>query len=142
LNHGEFDQHRDVGAQRQSGRIGDSRQQHCQRQYLGLFASADRAGQRRVAQVGGVFIGTGTTLADVRRVYNSYLDAQLQTTTSLNGDAQAYLDQIGTVDKLLSDKNTGVSAALSSFFASLQTAAAAPGDNSARQLLLTIAHRP
>ena len=90
-------------------------------------------------QVGGVFIGTGTTLADVRRVYNSYLDAQLQTTTSLNGDAQAYLDQIGTVDKLLSDKNTGVSAALSSFFSSLQTAAAAPGDVSARQLLLTSA---
>lgn len=90
-------------------------------------------------QVGGVFIGTGTTLADVRRVYNSYLDAQLQTTTSLNGDAQAYLDQIGTVDKLLSDKNTGVSAALSSFFSSLQTTAAAPGDVSARQLLLTSA---
>ena len=69
-------------------------------------------------QVGGVFIGTGTTLADVRRVYNSYLDAQLQTTTSLNGDAQAYLDQIGSIDKLLSDKSTGVSAALGSFFAS------------------------
>ena len=51
-------------------------------------------------QVGGVFIGTGTTLADVRRVYNAYLDAQLQTTTSLNGDAQAYLDQIGPIDKL------------------------------------------
>ena len=84
-------------------------------------------------QVGGVFIGTGTTLADVRRVYNAYIDAQLQTTTSLNGDAQAYLDQIGAVDKLLSDKNTGVSAALGSFFASLQTAAGAPGDMSARQ---------
>ncbi len=88
-------------------------------------------------QVGGVFIGTGTTLADVRRVYNSYLDAQLQTTTSLNGDAQAYLDQIGSVDKLLSDKSTGISAVLSSFFSSLQTAAGAPGDMSARQLLLT-----
>ena len=90
-------------------------------------------------QVGGVFIGTGTTLADVRRVYNAYLDAQLQTTTSLNGDAQAYLDQIGSVDKLLSDKSTGVSAALNGFFASLQTSAAAPGDSSSRQLLLTSA---
>ena len=88
-------------------------------------------------QVGGVFIGTGTTLADVRRVYNAYIDAQLQTTTSLNGDAQAYLDQVSSVDKLLSDKNTGVSAALGSFFASLQTAAGNPSDTSARQLLLT-----
>ncbi|TWS00779.1 flagellar hook-associated protein FlgK [Pseudomonas saxonica] len=90
-------------------------------------------------QVGGVFIGTGTTLADVRRVYNAYLDAQLQTTTSLNGDAQAYLDQIGSVDKLLSDSSTGVSAALSSFFTALQTSAAAPGNTSSRQLLLTSA---
>ena len=88
-------------------------------------------------QVGGVFIGSGTTLADVRRVYNAYIDAQLQTTTSLNGDAQAYLDQVSSVDKLLSDKNTGVSAALGSFFASLQTAAGNPSDTSARQLLLT-----
>ena len=91
-------------------------------------------------QVGGVFIGTGTTLADVRRVYNACLDAQLQTTTSLNGDAQAYLDQVGPIDKLLSDTSTGVSAALSSFFASLQTAAAAPDDASSRDLLLTNAN--
>ncbi|MFO2464820.1 flagellar hook-associated protein FlgK [Pseudomonas sp. 15FMM2] len=86
----------------------------------------------------GVFVGTGTTLADVRRVYNQYLDTQLQTTTSLNSDAKAYLDQIGSVDKLLSDKSTGVSAALNSFFAALQTSSANPSDNSARQLVLTI----
>ncbi|KAA0947253.1 flagellar hook-associated protein FlgK [Pseudomonas sp. ANT_H14] len=87
----------------------------------------------------GVFVGTGTTLADVRRVYNQYLDTQLQTTTSLNSDAKAYLDQIGSVDKLLSDKTTGVGAALSSFFAALQTSSSNPSDNSARQLVLTIA---
>ncbi|SDU86275.1 flagellar hook-associated protein FlgK [Pseudomonas mucidolens] len=86
----------------------------------------------------GVFVGTGTTLADVRRVYNQYLDTQLQTTTSLNSDAKAYLDQIGSVDKLLSDQSTGVSAALNSFFAALQTSSANPSDNSARQLVLTI----
>ena len=89
--------------------------------------------------VGGVFVGTGTTLSDVRRVYNQFLDTQLQTTTSLNFDAKAYLDQIGSVDKLLSDKSTGVGAALNSFFAALQTSSANPSDNSARQLVLTIA---
>lgn len=89
--------------------------------------------------VGGVFIGSGTTLSDVRRVYNQFLDTQLQTTTSLNFDAKAYLDQIGSVDKLLSDKSTGVGAALNSFFAALQTSSANPSDNSARQLVLTIA---
>ncbi len=92
-----------------------------------------------MSAAGGVFVGTGTTLSDVRRVYNQFLDTQLQTTTSLNFDAKAYLDQIGSVDKLLSDKSTGVGAALNSFFAALQTSSANPSDNSARQLVLTIA---
>ncbi|MGY2338643.1 flagellar hook-associated protein FlgK [Pseudomonas sp. SDO5532_S415] len=88
-------------------------------------------------QYGNVFIGTGTTLADVRRVYNSYLDAQLQTTTSLNSDAQAYLGQATQVDKLLSDSGTGVTKSLQAFFTSLQTLAGNSNDNAARQALLT-----
>lgn len=86
---------------------------------------------------GNVFIGTGTTLADVRRVYNSYLDSQLQTTTSLNSDAQAYLGQATQVDKLLSDSGTGVTKSLQAFFSSLQTLAGNSNDNAARQALLT-----
>lgn len=88
-------------------------------------------------QYGGVFIGSGTTLADVRRVYNEYLDTAYQNSTSLNSDAKAYLDQVSAVDKTLSDKTTGMSAVLSSFFASVQTASANPNDVSARQVLLT-----
>ncbi|WP_455824880.1 flagellar hook-associated protein FlgK [Pseudomonas graminis] len=86
---------------------------------------------------GGVFIGTGTTLSDVRRVYNEYLDTAYQNSTSLNSDAAAYLDQVSAVDKTLSDKTTGMSAVLSSFFAAVQTASANPNDTSARQILLT-----
>lgn len=88
-------------------------------------------------QYGNVFIGTGTTLADVRRVYNSYLDAQLQTSTSLNSDAQAYLGQATQVDKLLSDSGTGVTKTLQSFFSAMQTLAGSSNDNAARQALLT-----
>ena len=88
-------------------------------------------------QYGGVFIGSGTTLADVRRVYNEYLDTAYQNSTSLNSDAKAYLDQVSAVDKTLSDNTTGMSAVLSAFFASVQTASANPSDVSARQVLLT-----
>ena len=88
-------------------------------------------------QYGNVFIGSGTTLSDVRRVYNSYLDAQLQTTTSLNSDAQAYLGQATQVDKLLSDGSTGISKTLQSFFSSLQTLSGNANDTAARQALLT-----
>ena len=110
------------------------------------IANANTAGYSRQQTIqssntshlnGGVFIGSGTTLADVRRVYNAYLDNQLQTSTSLNNDANAYLEQVSPLDKLFSDKTTGISAVLSSFFASVQTSAGAPSDNAARQLLLT-----
>lgn len=88
-------------------------------------------------QYGNVFIGTGTTLADVRRVYNSYLDAQLQTTTSLNSDAAAYQGQITPLDTLLSDSGTGLNGALVKFFSSVQNVNAKPGDDASRQLLLS-----
>ncbi|TFF13285.1 flagellar hook-associated protein FlgK [Pseudomonas sp. BCA14] len=90
-------------------------------------------------QYGGVFIGSGTTLADVRRIYNDFLGAAYQSSTALNSDAAAYAGQAAAIDKTLSDKTTGMSAALSAFFASLQTAAATPSDVSARQLLVTSA---
>jgi flagellar hook-associated protein 1 FlgK len=87
-------------------------------------------------QFGGVFIGSGTTLADVRRVYNEYLDAAYQNSTALSSDANTYQGQISAVDKVLSDKTTGMSSVLSSFFATLQTASSNPSDLSARQLLV------
>ncbi|WP_460134891.1 flagellar hook-associated protein FlgK [Pseudomonas sp. S1_E04] len=110
------------------------------------IANANTAGYSRqqttqsanaVNQFGGVYIGSGTTLADVRRVYNEFLDTAYQNSTSLNADAKAYLDQVGAVDKTLSDKTTGMSAVLSSFFAAVQTASGNPSDVTARQVLIT-----
>ncbi|CAI8737946.1 flagellar hook-associated protein 1 FlgK [Pseudomonas sp. IT-P258] len=110
------------------------------------IANADTAGYSRqqtvqgtkgAIQYGNVYVGTGTTLADVRRVYNSYLDAQLQTTTSLNSDSAAYLGQVTPLDTLLSDSGTGLNGALTKFFASVQNVNAKPGDDASRQLLLS-----
>ncbi|MGF6098349.1 flagellar hook-associated protein FlgK [Pseudomonas sp. 18175] len=112
------------------------------------IANANTAGYSRqqttqsanaVNQYGGVFIGSGTTLADVRRVYNEYLDTAYQNSTSLNSDAAAYLDQVSAVDKTLSDKTTGMSSVLSAFFAAVQTSSADPSNTSSRQILLTSA---
>lgn len=87
--------------------------------------------------IGVGFLGTGTTLSDVRRIYSAYLDNQLQTATSLQSDALAYQDQITGIDKLLADRDTGISSVLTSFFSAVQTASAKPGDVASRQLLLT-----
>lgn len=90
-----------------------------------------------VQNIGAGFLGTGTTISDVRRIYSAYLDNQLQTATSLQADAVAYQDQITAVDKLLADRDTGISSVLTAFFSALQTAAAKPSDVASRQLLLT-----
>ncbi|TFF41524.1 flagellar hook-associated protein FlgK [Pseudomonas sp. RIT623] len=87
--------------------------------------------------IGAGFVGTGTTLSDVRRIYNAYLDNQLQTATSLNTDAAAFQDQITGIDKLLAESDTGISSVLTAFFSALQTASAKPSDVASRQLLLT-----
>src|ERR1700739_482293 len=65
-------------------------------------------GTKSSIQYGNVFIGTGTTLADVRRVYNSYLESQLRTATSLNSESAAFGAQATALDGSLSDTNTGL----------------------------------
>ncbi|WP_028694552.1 flagellar hook-associated protein FlgK [Pseudomonas cremoricolorata] len=87
--------------------------------------------------IGAGFLGTGTTLSEVRRIYSAYLDNQLQTATSLQADATAFQDQITGIDKLLADRDTGISSVLTGFFSALQTASASPSDVASRQLLLT-----
>ncbi|WPP01301.1 flagellar hook-associated protein FlgK [Pseudomonas sp. HR96] len=87
--------------------------------------------------IGVGYLGTGTTISDVRRIYNSFMDTQLQTSTALASDATAYGTQASSVDTLLSDSSTGIGSVLSSFFAAVQTASASPNDVSARQALLT-----
>ncbi|WP_296255932.1 MULTISPECIES: flagellar hook-associated protein FlgK [unclassified Pseudomonas] len=89
--------------------------------------------------IGVGFIGTGTTLSDVRRIYNGYLDTQLQTSTSLDSDAQAYLGQASKLDSMLSSSSTGVSTVLSNFFTKLQALSDKPTDSAARTDFLTSA---
>ncbi|MEB0045468.1 MULTISPECIES: flagellar hook-associated protein FlgK [unclassified Pseudomonas] len=88
-------------------------------------------------QYGSVFIGTGTTLADVRRVYNSYLDAQLRTATSLNSESTSYSAQATPLDATLSDTNTGLTGVLQKFFTSMQGVSTSATDDTSRQSVLT-----
>ncbi|MET0126237.1 MAG: flagellar basal body protein, partial [Pseudomonas caspiana] len=105
------------------------------RQQVMTTASA----QRNIG-IGVGFIGTGTTLSDVRRIYNSYLDAQLQSSTSLSADAVAYSGQASKTDTLLSDSTTGVAAQLSKFFTDLQSIATYPTQSAERSSFLTQAN--
>ncbi|MEX5452090.1 flagellar basal body protein, partial [Stutzerimonas stutzeri] len=99
------------------------------------IANVDTAGYSRQSVVqksasaefiGVGYVGNGTTVADVRRIYSEYLNTQLRTSTGLDAEAQTYLTQINQTDALLADSTTGISSVLSSFFEALQTAAENP----------------
>lgn len=86
---------------------------------------------------GAGFIGSGTTLVDVRRIYNEFLTTQVRSSTALDSDTKAYLSQINQLDSLLAGTTTGISPGLQKVFAALQTAAEDPANIPARQLALS-----
>lgn len=83
------------------------------------------------------YIGTGTTLSDVRRIYNGYLDTQLQSSTALSADAVAYSGQASKTDTLLSDSATGISVQLADFFTKMQGIATSATQSAERSSFLT-----
>ena len=102
------------------------------------FSRQDTVQATRIPQFSGAgYIGSGTTLVDVRRIYNEFLTTQVRTSTALNSDVSAYLDQINQLDSLLAGSTTGVTPGLQKLFASLQTAAEDPANIPARQLVLS-----
>ncbi|TBU77085.1 flagellar hook-associated protein FlgK [Pseudomonas daroniae] len=110
------------------------------------ITNVDTAGYSRQAttqvsaasqQSGNLYIGSGTTIEDVRRIYSSYLTTQVRTATGLDSAAQTFNTQIQQTNALLADSTTGISSVLQSFFAAMQTASSNPTDTASRQLLLT-----
>lgn len=90
--------------------------------------------------IGAGYIGTGTTLSDVRRIYNSYLDSQLQSSTALDSDTSAFLGQVTPTDTLLSGSTSGVSSTLATFFSQLQSVSTTATGSGARAQFLTTAN--
>jgi flagellar hook-associated protein 1 FlgK len=86
---------------------------------------------------GAGYIGSGTTLVDVRRIYNEFLNTQVRSSTALSSDTQSYLGQINQLDSLLAGTTTGINPGLQKVFAALQTAAEDPANIPARQLALS-----
>ncbi|PTS83640.1 flagellar hook-associated protein FlgK [Pseudomonas sp. HMWF032] len=102
------------------------------------FSRQESVQATRTPQFSGAgYIGSGTTLVDVRRIYNEFLTTQVRSSTALNSDVQSYLSQINQLDSLLAGSTTGVSPALKKVFAALQTAAEDPANIPARQLALS-----
>lgn len=102
------------------------------------FSRQESIQATRIPQFSGAgYIGSGTTLVDVRRIYNEFLNTQVRSSTALSSDVQAYLGQINQLDSLLAGSTTGINPGLQKVFAALQTAAEDPANIPARQLALS-----
>ncbi|MCQ4311814.1 flagellar hook-associated protein FlgK [Pseudomonas stutzeri] len=101
------------------------------------YSRQDASQATRTPQFSGAgYIGSGTTLVEIRRTYSEFLTSQLRSSTSLSSDVESYKSQIDQLDSLLAGSTTGITPSLQKFFSALQTAAEDPANIPARQLVL------
>ena len=110
------------------------------------IANATTAGySRQVVQQGAVapqdsgfaFVGRGTEVTGVARVYNEFLSAQVLTAQTSNSQLSTYSTQIKQVDNLLANQSAGLSPVLQDFFKGVQDVGADPNSAASRQALLS-----
>ncbi|MBC7512988.1 MAG: flagellar hook-associated protein FlgK [Herminiimonas sp.] len=83
------------------------------------------------------YVGSGTQVASVTRVYNEFLGNQVLSAQTASSRLTTYSGQIAQIDNALADVNAGVSPALQDFFTGVQNASADPNSAAARQALLS-----
>jgi flagellar hook-associated protein 1 FlgK len=83
------------------------------------------------------YIGQGTEVSAVTRVYSQLLAKQAVNSQSTSASSDIYSAQLGTIDNMLSDASAGLNPALSDFFASVQDLSANPSDTATRQTMLS-----
>ena len=83
------------------------------------------------------FIGQGTQVDNVQRVFNELLTAQVNSAQSSSSELSTYGAQMQQIDNMLADSAGGLSPALQGFFNSIQTLTGDAGDTSARQAMLS-----
>lgn len=86
---------------------------------------------------GAGYIGQGTNVLTVRRVYDQQLSEQVLAASTGAAEMDSYLTQISQIDNLLADPSAGLSPALSGFFSTVQEMAANPASIPARQAMLS-----
>ena len=86
---------------------------------------------------GAGYIGNGTSVVDVQRVYNEFLTNQVRSSTAINSEVTAFQTQMEELNTLLSGTATGITPGLQNFFDALQTSIEDPASLPARQLFLS-----
>ncbi len=85
------------------------------------------------------YLGQGTQVTAIQRIYNDYLGAQVVSAQSGKSQLEVQYTQIQQIDNMLADPAAGLSGAMQDFFNSLQDVSTFPADAPARQAALSSA---
>jgi flagellar hook-associated protein 1 FlgK len=85
------------------------------------------------------FLGQGTEISTIQRVYSEYLGIQVQSAQTSKSGLDSYYAQIRQIDNMLADSASGLSPALQEFFGGIQTLSSNPASIPARQAVLSSA---
>lgn len=85
------------------------------------------------------FLGQGTEVSTVKRIYNEYLGNQVQSAQTTKSGLDSYYTQIRQIDNLLADPASGLSPALQDFFSGIQEVASNPTSIPSRQAAVSSA---
>lgn len=85
------------------------------------------------------FLGQGTEISTVKRVYNEYLGTQVRSAQTAKSGMDSYYGQIRQIDNMLADPTSGLSPVLQNFFSGIQELASNPSSIPARQAALSSA---
>lgn len=92
----------------------------------------------RPAQLTGAgYVGQGSDVASIKRVYDQFLSAQVVQEQATSTQLNTYYDQIQQINNMLADPNAGLSPALQDFFGAVSSVSSAPESTPARQTLLS-----
>jgi flagellar hook-associated protein 1 FlgK len=86
---------------------------------------------------GAGFVGQGTNVETIRRIYSQQLSEQVLSAQSGSAEMDSYLSQINQISNLMADPDAGLSPAMSDFFKAVQEMAANPASIPARQAALS-----
>lgn len=92
---------------------------------------------RPVQRLGPNFVGSGVVVSTIRRLSDDLLAGQLRSASGSFSRADAFVSLAESLDNLLADSDTGLTATLQSFTNALQDVANDPSSSSSRQALLS-----
>jgi len=86
---------------------------------------------------GNSYLGTGTQVRSVDRVYNDFLTSQVRGNTAAYQQLDTYHTLSSQIDNVLADPNVGLTPAMNEFFSAMQDVANDPTSAAARQVAIS-----